>query len=846
MAQTNYLVETIQPIKYDLTLRPDIEKSVFSGEVTIQFALLKDTQMLTFHAVDLQVQKALLNEKTPEDITYNIQEESVTLTFPEIISAGEHKIKINFTGILTDKLRGWYKSKFELNGKLEYIATTQLEETEARRVFPCIDEPKAKAIFAITLIIPHELTAISNTVPEKEESFEKGYKKVTFFPTPKMSTYPLAFIVGKFEHIEEKAANGSLVRVFTTPGKKHQSMFALDVAMRALTAFEAYFEIPYPLPVLDLIAIPDFDAGAMENWGAVTFRETALLVDPEHSALGNKQIVALVIVHELAHMWFGNLVTMEWWTHLWLNEGFACFMEYFITDKLFPQWKIMDQFIIREHDSALRLDSLENTHPIEVPVEDVTTLKENFDQISYAKGASVIGMLANYLGEDIFQKGLHKYLTRHAYGNAATTHLWEALSDASGKDVASLMSTWTQKGGHPLLTVKKQGDTLHLQQKRFFANALSARKSTDTTFWNIPLHIQDETTSSFTLMEGEAFSLISKGAWQKINSHETSFVRVLYSKEMYNVLHEPIYKKILGTVDRLGIIRDAFDGAQAGYLSTEEAMRLLTSYEQETAYIVWATIMGGLAGVENLIAKDGALQKSFDRYIREILQHIVTQVGWEKREKDSSDDVFLRSMVLGSYGRHGDKATIKKAQELFTNYVTNGKSIDPDLRGFTYNLVARFGGEKEFEQLKKLYIKETLQQERNRIGYAITAFTDAKVLPQILDWVLSDAVRSQDASVLIFLLLENPKAQKLTWKFIKANWQLLRTRYEGEHGFSRFIEGIGGMTTKEMLADVKDFFAKNNVRELERTIEQVIEQIEGNIDWWERDGENIKTFLERR
>src|SRR3989344_3967776 len=290
------------------------------------------------------------------------------------------------------------------------MATTQFESTDARRAFPCVDEPAAKAVFDVTLMVPDHCTAISNTIPTEVQEHESGYKIMRFAPTPKMSTYLLAFIVGEFEYVEGKTKEAVLVRVFTTPGKKKQAHFALEVTIKTLSFFNEYFAIPYPLPVLDLIAIPDFSSGAMENWGAITYREAALLVDPEHSSAHTKQWVALVIAHELAHQWFGNLVTMKWWTHLWLNEGFASYIEYLAVDHLFPSWQIWDRFVVADLAQALKLDALANTHPIEVPVHHPDEISEIFDAVSYSKGASVIRMLAEYIGEKDFRDGLRHYL----------------------------------------------------------------------------------------------------------------------------------------------------------------------------------------------------------------------------------------------------------------------------------------------------------------------------------------------------------------------------------------------------------------------------------------------------
>ncbi len=374
------LPDHIVPKRYSITLFPNLKEFTFSGEVEILLNLTKPVSEITLHAAELKITAAVLRDGAAElksqSISYNEKLETATMFFEKRTQAEETKLQLKFTGILNDKMRGFYRSKYRHDGKEHYMAVTQFESTDARRAFPSFDEPAKKAVFDVKLIIPRDHTAISNTVETEVAEHSPGYKIVTFAPTPKMSTYLAAFIVGKFEFIESKTKSGIKVRIFTTFGKKHQAKFALSTAVRVLEFYEDYFGIKYPLPVLDLIAIPDFAAGAMENWGAVTYRETALLVDEELSSTANKQWVALVIAHELAHMWFGNLVTMQWWTHLWLNEGFASYIEYLAVDSIFPDWHIWKQFVFMDHARALELDGLKNTHPIEVAVRHPGEISE--------------------------------------------------------------------------------------------------------------------------------------------------------------------------------------------------------------------------------------------------------------------------------------------------------------------------------------------------------------------------------------------------------------------------------------------------------------------------------------
>ncbi|MDE2590865.1 MAG: M1 family metallopeptidase, partial [Patescibacteria group bacterium] len=603
------------------------------------------------------------------------------------------------------------------------------------------------------------------------------------------------------------------------------------------------FDTPYPLPVLDLIAIPDFDAGAMENWGAVTFRESILLIDERRSSSANKQWAALVVAHELAHMWFGNLVTMEWWTHLWLNEGFACYIEYLAINKLFPEWELWKQFAINEHNEALALDSLKNTHPIEVPIENEEKVKEIFDEISYAKGASIIHMLASFLGEEVFRDGLRFYLKKHMYQNAQTEDLWKALAEVSKQDVGEIMRFWTQKPGFPMLSVAQKGDLLSISQKRFFATPVSVVK--DTTVWKIPLKITTPESQTPLLIDKKTMEIVQKDAsWVKCNSEEAAFVRTVYKQKMYEELRPAILDKTLSPIDRMGIVRDAFSGAKAGFLSTDAALKLLDSYRNENDYIVWVTMTGYLGSVENIIHEIQGVDEKFYVYARGVFAGIVKKMGWEAKKRESHTDILLRGVVLSAAGRYGDMMVIDKARELFKANINGKREIDANIRGVVFALVAEYGGEKEWEMLVELYRKEPLQQEKNRMLVALTQFRNEKILGKTLEFFLSDEVRWQDKSRFIAVMFGNHHGRKLAWEFIVRYWDVFEKEYKGLHGFSRLIEGIGDIASKKMRAEVVGFFDSHKVEELGLTIRQGIERIDANIDWLDRDGKKIRAFLE--
>lgn len=798
----------IKPERYKIMLQPDLDQFTFTGEETIYLLLEKPTKQITLHSVDLEIEC-----KDAAKVSYNKKSETATFTFPETLQKGKRELKLIFTGILNDKMRGFYRSKY---GD-KHLAVTQFEATDARRAFPCFDEPSHKAVFEVSLRVPKHTTAISNTIESNILEHESGYKLIEFAPTPKMSTYLLAFIVGEFESIE-----GKRVRVFTTPGKKNQAKFALDVAIKCLDFYEDYFKIPYPLPVMDLIAIPDFAAGAMENWGAITYRESTLLFDEEKSSTANKQWVALVIAHELAHQWFGNLVTMEWWTHLWLNEGFASFIEYLAIDHIFPSWDIWTQFVANEMGEAFSLDALKNTHPIEVSVGHPAEISEIFDKVSYAKGASVLRMLWKYLGEEDFQKGLQYYLKKHAYGNAQTEDLWMALEKVSGKPVGKIMKNWTGKAGHPVLSVKckVQSAKLELTQSRFFSSSISASKTKDNTIWSIPL-------GKF-LMDKKTITIPNTG--EKLNIGEVSLVRVAYPKDYI--------KGKLSAPDRLGLIRDIFDLAESGDSPTELALEFAQSYIDEQDYTVWSQLAGHISKLDSLLSHED-FYEDFRSYGRQIYINIAQKMGWEKKKKEQHTDSLLRSMVLYKLGSFGDQQTIQKAQKLF------GSNIDPDLRGVVYNLIAENGDTAEFNTLVSMYKKEDNQQEKDRIGRALGLFSSKTLLQKTLDFSLSKHVRFQNSLQIIASVWGNPKGRYLAWEFVKKNWNLLKERYAGGHYFTRVFGPASEFTKVSDAKEIEKFVRKNPVPEAKRTIAQALEQIYSNAAWLKRDRGNIRRFLER-
>ncbi len=822
------LTPHIIPLIYDLQIRPDLEGFTFQGIETITIFLKKPTKNITLHSKEIEVSTGDIIAKKEKivanKITYNEEADTVTFSFPKNIPQGKVKLTLVFKGILNDKMRGFYRSRYIVDGKDFHMATTQFEATDARRAFPCFDEPAHKAIFHVSLVIPKGHSAISNTLPISTKEHEAGYEIVRFAPTPKMSTYLLAFIVGQFEYVEKKSKSGVLVRVYTTPGKKHQAGFALEVTIKVLDFYEKYFDIKYPLNTLDMVAIPDFIHGAMENWGAVTYRESALLVDEKHSSAVNKQWVALVIAHELAHQWFGNLVTMEWWTHLWLNEGFASYIEYLAVDKLFPEWDIWTQFATNDLGVALRLDALESTHPIEATVYHPNEISEIFDEVSYSKGASIIRMLAGYLGETNFRDGLRHYLKKHSYKNTETLHLWESFEKIAKKPVKTMMHNWTSKPGYPLLRASIYKDELRVSQERFFANPISKQKSKDKTIWQVPILFTNEN-------------------YTKINLGETGFYRTAYSKELLEKLKEPVQNKSLSPRDRLGIIRDLFALAESGDIPTTDALEFLSAYKNEDNYTVWVELATGLGRLEQLLSKSSQKEK-LNKVIADLFSPLVTKLGWEHIPNESHGDNLLRRLAIRIAGQAGNKEIIKEAQKRFANI--ENTHMDPDIRTAVYTIVAAYGGMKEYDLFVSMYKKELLHEEKNRIGVALGDFRNLNILKLVCEFSLSEHVRYQDSSGILSSVAANPIGRDIWWNFVQKNWKELVMRYsEGGSILARIIKAISASAEEKHLTSFRKFFQTHDAPGAKRAIEQVVERLEGNIAWLKRDKKSIEKFLKQ-
>ena len=844
------LPTTALPRKYRITLQPDFAGFTFQGSESVDIQVVEATTEITMNAIDLEIGAASLTrngESVPAaSIAFDEGRQTVALGFSQPIPPGDATLEIEFTGELNDRLHGFYRSEYTTpEGEQRFLATTQFEATDARRAFPCWDEPARKASFEVTLVIPSDMVAVSNTPVTEESEPEPGLKSVRFGETPVMSTYLLAFVVGDLVGIHQQANERTTIGVWTTRGKEDQGRFALDTSVRLLSFFNDYFGIPYPLEKLDHIAIPDFAAGAMENWGAITYRETALLVDPANSSAGTRQRVAEVVAHEMAHMWFGDLVTMAWWDDLWLNESFASWMGSKSVDWLYPEWDMWTQFVNMDTNRALSLDGLKNSHPIEQEVKDPAEVSQLFDAISYSKGASVIRMLEQFLGPETFQQGLQGYLSAHLYGNARTEDLWAALERASGQPVTAIMDSWTKQMGYPVLNVAASHSgadlSLTLNQERFVYDRLEEETEPEPEVWQVPVRVSTggASGSAPVVMDGRQGSLrvnapAAGEGWFKVNPEQTGFFRVNYSPEDWERLIPAIREKRIPATDRLGIQNDAYALSRAGLLPVSQFLSLAGAYVNEDDASVWSDLASNLHDINSMLA-DEPVYDAFRRFARELFGPAARRSGWEPRPGDGHLDSLLRTTVLSQAGGYGDGDALSQAMDLFHVFLEDREKVHPDLRGVVFSLAGTAGDETTYRQLWDLEKRAVLQEEQIRILLGLSRFSQPELLTETLERSLTSDVRSQDTISVVTAVAANVAGRDLAWQFVKDNWAEFDRRYGGGgFGLMRLVSVCGHFNDEAKIEEIETFFRENPAPAGERTIRQSIERVRLNSRWLDR------------
>ncbi|KAM3257110.1 hypothetical protein ACQJBY_049440 [Aegilops geniculata] len=832
------------PRRYELFLRPDLVACTFSGSVAISVAVSAPTRFLVLNALDLSVNRTSIRFQAlaPTEVVFFKDDGVLVLGFAKQLPLGEGLLKMDFTGILNDQMRGFYRSKYQYKGKERNMAVTQFESVYARRCFPCWDEPAFKAKFKLTLEVPSELVALSN-MPVANATFAGPTKTVRYQESPPMSTYLVAIVVGLFEYVEGMTTKGTRVRVYTQIGKSNQGKFALDVGVKSLNLYKDYFDTPYPLPKLDMVAIPDFAAGAMENYGLITYREVALLFDDKSSSASSKQNVAVTVAHELAHQWFGNLVTMEWWTHLWLNEGFATGMSHLAVDSFFPEWKIWTQFLDRT-TTALRLDSLEASHPIEVEIHHASEVDQIFDAISYDKGTSVIRMLQSYLGAERFQKAMASYMKKYAYSNAKTEDLWAVLEKETGEPVKDLMTTWMKQKGYPVINAKIKGNDIEIEQAQFLLDG-----SSGSGMWIVPITsgCGAYDTQKKLLLKLKRDKLVigsqcgdrKKGGnfFTKLNVNGTGFYRVKYDDELAAALQNALETKKLSLMDKIGIVEDLYALSIARQQTFASLLRLLYGYRGEADYSVLSHINTVTTSIAKISADaTPALAGDIKQLLIKILLSPAEKLGWDPKKGESHLDVMLRPLLLTALVQLGHGKTINEGVRRF-NIFTRDRStslLPSDTRKAAYLAVMQnvsSSNRSGYDALRKIYKESAEGEERLQVLGILSSCQDKGIVLESLNLIFTNEVRNQDAYILLRGI--QPEACEISWNWLKENWERISKTFSGI-SVANFVKNIVPLfTSNEKAAEISNFFATRTKPEFERTLKQNLENVRISARWAE-------------
>ena len=839
----------VVPTRYDLRLEPDLTTASFAGQETITVTVHRPTSDIVLNAIDLDIALAKIEgESGPArgaTIALDATLQRCHLTFAEPLSPGRWRLTISFSGTLNDKLRGFYRSTYkDENGVTRNVAATQFEATDARRAFPCWDEPDFKAVFATTLVIDPTLTAVSNSTIASETR-EGGKKTVRFADTMKMSTYLVAFIVGKIEPTEPTMVGQTPLRLWAVPGKGHLARFGQDIAAASLSFFEQYYGIPYPGDKLDLLAIPDFASGAMENLGAITYRETALLVDRQSATHSELERVADVVAHENAHMWFGDLVTMSWWNGLWLNEAFATFMEMLAVDAWKPEWKRWDSFGV-SRAAAFSVDGLQSTRPIEYPVQAPKDADAMFDVLTYEKGASVLRMLEQHIGPTVFRDGVRDYLHAHAYGNADTNDLWVSLGKIAKQPVPELMNGWIFQPGFPLVTAHvSPSSELTITQQRFSYLSEAQSGPSQKQTWQIPLQLRitvggKRHTTRMLLTEDMTIPLPKDWESVLLNEGGHGFYRVRYAPDLLSRLLNGGIDQLAAT-ERFNLINDAWATTVAGLMPLTEYLDLTARFTAERDKNVWAVLLDSFSFLNKIIAVED--RPALEAFVRARLGPTVAELGWVPRSGESEGTKQLRGELIGALGKLGNDATIQaRAAELYVTYRQDAAAVDPNVVPALVAILAHRGDATRYEEFNACFLSASTPQEERRYLFSLAAFQSPALLERTLARTISGEIRTQDAPFLVSAILGNVYGRELAWDFVKMNWEKMDQLFP-KQGLRRMCGGIVNLATLTLERDVREFFASRKIDLGGKTLEQYLEQLRITVNVRERDGVVLRQYL---
>lgn len=833
-ASAQRLPEVARPENYKLTFTPDLENAKFEGDETIAIRILTPTSQITLNAADIDFHDVAITSAVgtqKASVSLEKDKEMAVLTVPKTLAAGPATIHVIYSGILNNEMRGLYLGKDDQGRK---YAATQFEATDARRAYPSFDEPDYKATFDITAVAPKGMAAISNQRVVSDVAGPGDKHTVHFATTAKMSSYLAALVVGNFDYIEGQA-DGTPIRVYATAGKKEMGRFALESAEHILSYYDKYFGMKYPYGKLDLIGLPDFSAGAMENTGCITFRDVLLLIDEQHGSLELKKTIASVISHEMAHQWFGDLVTMKWWDDVWLNEGFATWMSSKPLEAWKPEWHF-DLDDVHGAGRTLDIDSLANTRPIHQAAETPAEIQELFDGIAYGKAAAVLRMLESYLGERTFQAGVNAYLQQHKYANATASDFWDAQANTSKKPVNQIMPTWVNQPGAPIVAVtsKCSGDStsVSVSQQRFYFDREKFGNPGDE-LWQVPLCLRSSADAKAQKCEllskkEQTFTMRGCATWVVGNAGATGYYRVGYQPEAIQELAK-VAENALNPAERIGSQSDIWASVRIGREPIGDYLAFANGLQSDRNPAVLDAALERLVYIDQHLVNDNDRTK-YRTWLEQYLTPVMNGVGWEAKSGEPEDVRALRARVFAVLGQYAqDPKAVAEARRVSEKALSNPTAVDREVAGAAFRVAASNEGSDFYDKLMADMKNAKSPEQYYDDFFTLTQFQDPKLLERTLEFAISPDVRSQDALQLITAVMENPAGQQLAWDFVRKHWTEVE-KAGGPFASAEVVGATGGFCDTGSRDQVTEFFGAHKVAAAERTYKQSIESINSCVD----------------
>jgi len=841
-ANAQRLPQTVRPEHYTLDVTPDLKAATFTGIETIEVTLTEPTDHITLNAAEITFQNVIGYEGAfarvpPAKVAIDNEKQQATFTFPYTLSAGKATLYIQYSGILNNELRGFYLSKSDRRN----YAVTQFESTDARRAFPCFDEPAFKATYDVSLAIDSADTAISNTPIESDTPGPAdGKHTIKFATTPKMSTYLVAFLVGDFQCTSGES-DGVAIRSCSTPDKVALTPYGLDVAKYMLHYYNNYFGIPYPLKKLDFIALPDFEAGAMENFGAITYRETDLLIDPKSASVRAKKEVALVVAHEMAHQWFGDLVTMQWWDNIWLNEGFATWMENKAVAHMHPEWNI-DQTVALGVVDSLNLDAQPTTRPIRATADTPDEINQMFDGIAYGKAGAVLSTVENYLGEETFRQGVHNYLSAHLYSNATAEDFWNAQTAASHKPADKIMESLVAQSGAPILTFgQPSGGKVSVAQKRFY---LSPKIHPDPAQkWTLPVCLKTRADSQNCQVLTSQTSTLKASLTGLFfaNAGGRGYYRSAYAPGNYAALLAGV-ETSLTPAERISLIGDEWAQIHSDKATVGDYLNLVAAVKSDPNAEVISTALAGVDSIYEHIASTPEEKAALSTWICSTFKPQFTRLG-DPSESDSDNTRELRAQIFSFLGYYGnDRDVIVKARLIAQQYLLHPTTVDPTMGQTAVTIAARYGDTTLFAQLQNVYETSKNPELQEGALRLLAEFKDPTLVQRSLDYAVSDKVRNQDSAIQFAIAFHVEENRDQAWKYIQDNWKQVQAQFTTEMG-AELVGATGSFCSANARDNVKSFFSTHKVSSSDMSLKHALEHIDGCIELRALQEPNLKQWL---